>query len=256
MELHLTRPLIFFDIESTGLQVSTDRIIELCYIKVMPDGTEKTVTQRFNPQIPIPAESTAVHGIHDEDVAQCPTFAEKAAQIAADFKHADLAGFNSNNFDIPLLYEEFVRAGVAIDLSNCRMIDVQNIFHKMEKRTLEAAYQFYCGKTLEDAHSAEADTRATYEVLKGQLDRYGAELQNDVTFLADFSRRNRNVDFAGRIVLDDNGTAVINFGKYRGKPVVETLRRDPGYYNWIMQGDFTQNTKQVFTKYKLLTKNN
>ena len=251
MKLSLSRPIVVFDIEATGLNTATDRIVELCYIKVMPDGTEHTVTQRFNPGIHISAEASAVTGIYDEDVADCPRFAEKAAEVAADMKGGDLAGFISNHFDIPLLVEEFIRAGINFDIGEARFVDVQGISHKMEKRDLTSAYKFYCHKDLTEAHSAEAHTRATLEVLEAQLDRYADTLKNNVDFLAEFSRRNRNVDLAGRIVLNDQGVETINFGKYRGRSVREVLRNDPGYFNWIMQGDFTQNTKQAFMRIKL-----
>lgn len=251
MQLQLSRPIIFFDIEATGLNIATDRIVELCYIKVLPNSTEKVVTQRFNPGIHISAEASAVNGIYDEDVANCPTFRMKAAEIARDFEGCDLAGFNSNHFDIPLLVEEFIRAGVDYDVTGARLVDVQGIFHKMERRDLTSAYKFYCNKDLTDAHTAEADTRATLEVLEAQLDRYADTLKNNVAFLAEFSRRNRNVDLAGRIVYNDQNVETINFGKYRGRPVAEVLQRDPGYFNWVMQGDFTQNTKQAFMRIKL-----
>lgn len=251
MQLKLTRPLVFFDIEATGLSVSADRIVELCYIKVMPDGQEISETLRFNPGKHISAEATAVNGIHDEDVKDCPYFRDKAAELAEIFEGCDFAGFNSNYFDIPLLVEEFLRAGVDFDLTDRRFVDVQTIFHKKEKRDLTAAYQFYCEKNLEDAHTALADTRATYEVLQAQLERYADDLHNDVAFLANYSRRNNNVDLAGRIVLNDQKVETINFGKYRGRPVAEVLRRDPGYLSWIMQGDFPQNTKQTFMRIKL-----
>ena len=201
--------------------------------------------------IPIPAESSAVHGIYDADVADCPTFKEVAKSIANDIEGCDLAGFNSNRFDIPVLAEEFLRAGVDIDMSKRKFVDVQVIFHKMEQRTLTAAYKFYCGRNLEDAHTAEADTRATYEVLMAQLDRYPEELQNDMSFLADYSSYNKNVDFAGRMVYDDNGVEVFNFGKYKGQSVSEVLKKDPGYYSWILNSDFTLNTKAMLTKIRL-----
>lgn len=251
MKLHLERPIIFFDIEATGLNVATDRIVELCYIKCMPDGSEHVTTQRFNPGIPISEEASKVNGITNEDVADCASFKDEAPRIAADFENCDFAGFNSNQFDIPLLVEEFTRAGIDFDITGAKMVDVQGIFHKMEKRNLIAAYKFYCQKDLNDAHTAEADTRATLEVLEAQLDRYADTLQNDISFLADFSRRNRNVDLAGRLVLNDQGVVTINFGKYRGRPAAEVIRRDPGYYGWILQGDFTQNTKQAFMRIKL-----
>lgn len=251
MQLKLNRPIIFFDIEATGLNVASDRIVELCYIKLYPNGKEEVKTQRFNPGLHISAEASSVNGIYDEDVANCPRFKEKAAELAQTFTGCDLAGFNSNHFDIPLLVEEFIRAGVDFDITGAKFVDVQGIFHKMEKRDLTSAYKFYCNKNLEDAHTAEADTRATLEVLEAQLDRYADTLQNNVTFLADFSRRNRNVDLAGRIVYNDQGVETINFGKFRGRAVSEVLQRDPGYFSWIMQGDFTQNTKQTFMRIKL-----
>lgn len=251
MQLKLNRPIIFFDIEATGLNVASDRIVELCYIKLSPNGKEEVKTQRFNPGLHISAEASSVNGIYDEDVANCPRFKEKAAELAQTFTGCDLAGFNSNHFDIPLLVEEFIRAGVDFDITGAKFVDVQGIFHKMEKRDLTAAYKFYCNKSLEDAHTAEADTRATLEVLEAQLDRYADTLKNNVDFLSEFSRRNRNVDLAGRIVYNDQGVETINFGKYRGRAVSEVLQRDPGYFSWIMQGDFTQNTKQTFMRIKL-----
>lgn len=199
----------------------------------------------------IPETSTAIHGIHDEDVANCPRFKEVAATIAKDIEGCDLGGFNSNRFDIPVLAEEFLRAGIDIDLSRRKFVDVQVIYHKLEQRTLSAAYKFYCNKNLEDAHTAEADTRATYEVLQAQLDRYPDILQNDVTFLSQYSSFNRNVDFAGRMIYDDKGVELFNFGKYKGMPVAEVLRKDPGYYSWILQGDFSLNTKQMLTKIRI-----
>lgn len=250
MQLNLSRPLVFFDIEATGLNTATDRIVELCMVKVFPDGKDEVRTLRFNPTIPISPEASAVNGITDEDVANCPRFADMASDLDNYFANCDLAGYNSNSFDIPMLVEEFIRAGVNFDLTTRRFIDVQTVFHKMEPRTLTAAYKYYCQKELVDAHSAEADTVATYEVLKAQLDRYD-EVQNDVDWLADFTRRNNNVDLAGRIVLNDENVEVINFGKYRGRPVRDVLRYDQSYYNWIMQGDFPQNTKQVFMQLKL-----
>lgn len=251
MKLQLKRPIVFFDIEATGLNIAQDRIVELCYIKVYPNGNEASETLRFNPGISISPEASAVNGIKDEDVADCPPFKEKAKDLAAVFQGCDIAGFNSNYFDIPLLVEEFIRAGVDFDITRSRFVDVQNIYHKMEQRNLSAAYKFYCGKNLEAAHTALADTRATYEVLQGQLDRYPEALKNDVDFLADFSRRNKNVDLAGRIILNEQNVPVINFGKYKGRPVLEVLQRDPGYYAWVMQGDFPQNTKQTFMRFKL-----
>lgn len=250
MKLNLKNPLVFFDLETTGTNINTDRIVEICYLKVYPNGNEESKTMRINPGMPIPAEATAIHGIHDEDVKDCPTFKEVARNIARDIEGCDLAGFNSNRFDIPVLAEEFLRAGVNIDLARHKFVDVQVIFHKMEQRTLSAAYKFYCGKNLEDAHTAEADTRATYEVLMAQLDRY-PELKNDIVFLSEYSSFNRNVDFAGRMVYNDAGVEVFNFGKYKGASVVEVLKKDPGYYSWILNSDFTLNTKAMLTKIRL-----
>ncbi|MBP1614859.1 MAG: Exonuclease RNase and polymerase [Bacteroidetes bacterium] len=250
MKLNLKNPIVFFDLETTGININTDRIVEICYLKVHPNGNEESKTLRINPEMHIPAESSAIHGIYDADVANCPTFKAVAKNIANDIEGADLAGFNSNRFDIPVLAEEFLRAGVDIDMSRRKFIDVQVIYHKLEQRTLSAAYKFYCGKNLEDAHTAEADTRATYEVLMSQLDRY-SELQNDMAFLADFSTHNKNVDFAGRMVYDEKGTEIFNFGKYKGMSVSEVLKKDPGYYSWIVNSDFTLNTKAVLTKIRL-----
>ena len=250
MKLNLKNPIVFFDLETTGVNINTDRIVEICYLKVHPNGNEESKTLRINPEMHIPEESSAIHGIYDADVADCPTFRMVAKNIARDIEGCDLAGFNSNRFDIPLLAEEFLRADVDIDMTKRKFVDVQVIFHKMEQRTLSAAYKFYCGRTLEDAHTAEADTRATYEVLMAQLDRY-PELQNDMAFLAEISSYNRNVDFAGRMVYDDKGVEVFNFGKYKGESVFEVLKRDPGYYSWILNSDFTLNTKAMLTKIRL-----
>ncbi len=251
MKLNLCNPIIFFDLETTGLDVSTDRIVELCYIKVEPNGNEETCSMRINPERHIPEESSNIHGITDEDVKDCPTFKQVAAKLWHTFEGCDLAGFNSNKFDIPMIVEEFMRAGIEIDLSKRKFIDVQNIYHKMERRNLVAAYKFYCGKDLTDAHSAIADTKATYEVLQAQLDKYPDELQNDIQFLSDFSRMGNNIDFAGRFVYAEDGvTEMVNFGKYKGKTVKEVLAKDPSYYSWMMRGDFTMNTKQVLTKLK------
>ena len=251
MNLNLKNPIVFFDLETTGTNINSDRIVEICYLKVYPNGNEESKTMRINPEMHIPESSTAVHGIHDEDVADCPTFKSVAKDIAKDFEGADIAGFNSNRFDVPVLVEEFLRAGIDIDLTKRKFIDVQVIYHKLEQRTLSAAYKFYCGKNLEDAHTAEADTRATYEVLKAQLDKYPDVLENDIKFLSEYSCYSRNVDFAGRIVLNDDNVEVFNFGKYKGLPVEEVFLRDPGYYSWILNGDFTLNTKNVLTKIKL-----
>ncbi len=251
MNLNLTRPLVFFDIEATGLNTATDRIVELCLIKVFPDGHEEPMTMRFNPGIPISPEASAITGISNADVASCPPFREKAAEIADFLSGCDLAGYNSNAFDVPMLVEEFIRAGINYDISAVRMIDVQTIFYKQEPRTLTAAYKFYCGGDLTEAHSALADTRATFEVLKAQLERYKETVENDVAFLEQYTRRNRNYDLAGRIVLDDEDKPVVNFGKYKGQRVADVFRRDPSYFDWLMRSDFPQNTKQAFLRIKL-----
>lgn len=251
MKLKIEKPIVFFDLETTGVDVGKDRIVELCYIRVEPNGNEKAESLRINPTIHIPDEASKVHGIYDRHVKDCPTFAQKAEELYEVFCGCDLAGFNSNRFDIPLLVEEFMRAGKEIPLQECRMVDVQNIYHKLERRTLIAAYQYYCGKNLENAHSALADTRATYEVLEAQLDKYPDVLQNDIAFLADYSSMGKNVDFAGRIVYDDQGVEIINFGKYKGQTVASVFRRDPGYYSWIQQGEFTMDTKRQFERLKL-----
>ena len=254
MELNLRNPLIFFDLETTGVNAAKDKIVEISYIKVYPNGKEESNTIRINPGRHIPEEATAVHHITDDDVKNCPSFKDVAKELSRVFEGCDIAGFNSNRFDLPLLVEEFLAAGVNIDMTKRNFIDVQTIFHKMEQRTLVAAYKFYCGKNLEDAHSADADTRATYEVLKAQLDRYPS-LQNDVDFLSEFSTQNKNVDFAGRIIYNDKNVEVFNFGKHKGCPVEEVFRTiDRGYYDWMMQGDFPQNTKNVITNIKLRCK--
>lgn len=251
MKLELSRPIVFFDLETTGLDIVRDRIVEISILKVYPNGDEESITRRINPGMPIPAESTAIHGISDEDVKDAPTFRMVAKSLASKLEGCDLAGFNSEHFDMPMLSEEFFRAGIDLDFSSIRHIDVQNIFHKMEQRTLVAAYRFYCDKNLEDAHSAEADTKATFEVLKAQLDRYPEDLKNDVDFLSSFSKRNNNVDLAGRIALNADGQPVIQFGKYKGQLVKDVFTREPGYYSWIMQSDFSLDTKRHFTRIKL-----
>ncbi len=252
MKLNNRNPIVFFDLETTGTDICKDRIVEISMIKVMPDGSEIVKNRRINPTIPIPKEASDIHHIYDEDVKDCPTFKEIAKSLAAFIEGCDFAGFNSNKFDVPLLAEEFIRAGVDMDLKKRKFIDVQTIFHKMEQRTLVAAYQFYCGKSLENAHSALADTRATYEVLKAQLDRY-KELENDVDFLADYTSRNNNVDFAGRMVYDEHGEPCFNFGKYKGRKVAEVLINDPGYYGWMIKGEFPEYTKKVLTNIYLRT---
>ncbi len=265
MKLNLKKPLVIFDLETTGLDMVSDRVIQISYIKVFPDGKEIRGDEMINPEKEIPEIVVQLTGISNEDVKDKPTFKQLAKKLYEVFSGSDIAGYNSNHFDVPLLAEEFIRAGVDFDFSKCLLIDAMTIFRKMERRNLAAAYKFYCGRKMEDdfqAHRADQDTEATYRVLQGQLDMYTAEkqeepdrvLQNDMQFLADFSKANDNVDFAGRIVWADvKGvkTEVFNFGKYKGTPVAEVLRRDPGYYGWIMQGDFTNNTKQVLTRIKL-----
>ena len=250
MRLNLKNPIIFFDLETTGINIASDRIVEISYLKVDLNGNETSKTLRVNPGIPIPEKVTAIHGISDEDVKDAPTFNEVAKSLARDFEGCDLAGYNSVRFDIPLLAEEFLRSGVDIDLKRRKFVDVQVIFMKMEPRTLTAAYKFFVNKELSNAHSAEADTMATYEVLQAQLDRY-SNLENDIGKLAEFSAHTRNVDFAGRIVFNEDDVEVFNFGKYKGKAVSEVLEKDPGYYGWMMNGDFPLYTKKVLTSIKL-----
>jgi len=250
MKLHLKNPIIFFDLETTGTDVACDRIVELCYLKVFPNGQEESKTFRVNPGIPIPKEVSAIHGITDDEVKDAPLFNELAKSLAKIFEGSDLAGYNSNKFDIPLLAEEFLRAGIDIDLKKRKFVDIQVIFHKKEQRTLSAAYKFYCSKDLTDAHSAEADARATYEVLQAQLDRY-SDLPNDIDELSKFSSHNRNVDLIGRIVYNEAGVEVFNFGKYKGQAVEEVLKKDTGYYGWMMNGQFPLHTKNVLTAIKL-----
>lgn len=251
MELNLKNPILFFDIESTGLNVATDRIVEISALKVLPDGSQEVKTRRINPTIPISPEAQSVHHISDEDVKDCPTFAQIAKSLAQWMKGCDIAGYNSFRFDIPLLAEEFLRAGIDFDFRKRKLVDVQNIFHKLEQRTLSAAYKFYCHKDLENAHSAEADTVATYEILKAQLDRYPEDLQNDVSFLAEFSTRSKFADYAGRMIYDEKGEVLFNFGKHKGKKVKDVLKSEPSYYSWIQNGDFTLDTKKVLTEIKL-----
>lgn len=250
MELKLNRPICFFDLETTGIDVGKDRIVEIAIFKVYPNGTKESKTWLVNPTIPIPAQATAVHGISNEKVANEPTFAMLASQIHAMIKDSDLAGFNSDRFDIPLLAEELLRAGVDFDMKNRVSVDVQTIFHKMEERTLSAAYKFYCGQLLENAHSAAADTLATYEILKAQLDRY-SDLQNDMKSLAEFTTRKKSVDFAGFIAINDKGEEYFTFGKYKNVLVDEVFDKDPGYYGWIQNADFPLYTKKVLTGLKL-----
>lgn len=250
MKLNITRPICFFDLETTGINVAKDRIVEISILKVFPDGREVELTERINPTVPIPAATTAVHGISDVDVADKPTFAARAKDIHDMIKDSDLAGFNSNRFDIPLLAEELLRADIDFDMKNRNAIDVQNIFHKMEQRTLVAAYKFYCDKDLTNAHSAAADTMATYEVLKAQLDRY-EDLENDMNFLGDFSTRRKSADFAGFIGYDKDNVEIFTFGKHKGKKVNDVLDSEPGYFGWIQNADFPLFTKKVLTAIKL-----
>lgn len=278
MKLNLTKPLVVFDLETTGLDIITDRIIQLSYIKVTPDGTEVRGNHLINPERAIPAFVTDLTGINDETVANQPTFKEMAPKLAESFKGCDFAGFNSNRFDVPILAEEFLRAGVDFDFTKCRLIDAQTIFHKMERRNLAAAYKFYCGREMDEdfeAHRADQDTEATYRVLLGELEMYSEAnqddpervLPNDVSELAAFSKQNDNVDFAGRMIwapiVDKDGTPlsnadgtpqlqeVFNFGKYKDMPVSEVLHKDPGYYSWMLGAEFPNNTKQVLTRIRL-----
>ncbi len=250
MELNLTKPIVFFDLETTGINVSKDRIVEISILKVHPNGNQETKTYRVNPTIPIPEKTSKIHGIYQKDIEDKPTFKELAHEIAKFMDSCDLAGYNSNMFDVPLLAEEFIRADVELDMKKVRHIDVQVIFHKMEQRTLGAAYKFFCGKKLENAHSAEADTNATFEILKSQLDKY-ENLKNDVDFLSKFANHNRNADFAGRIVFNSKNEEIFNFGKHKGKKVEDVLAKEPGYFNWILDGDFPLFTKKVLTNIKL-----
>lgn len=255
MKLNLSKPICFFDLETTGTNIATDRIVELAILKVFPNGNKESKTWLVNPGVPIPEEASAIHGITDEKVAGEPTFRELAREVYQMIQGCDLGGFNSNRFDIPLLAEELLRAGVDFDMKNAVSVDVQTIFHKMEKRTLAAAYQFYCGKELTDAHSATADTQATYEVLLSQLDRY-PELTNNVQELAAFSTHNDTVDFAGFIRRDENGEEVFGFGKHKGRSVHEVLEQEPGYFGWMLNADFPLYTKKVLTQIKLSKLNN
>ena len=250
MELKLNKPICFFDLETTGIDIGKDRIVEISILKVFPNGNKESKTWLVNPTIPIPPQTTAVHGITDDKVANEPTFKELAAQVYTMIKDSDLAGFNSDRFDIPLLAEEMLRAGVDFDMKNRVSVDVQTVFHKMEERTLGAALKFYTGKSLENAHSAEADTMATYEILKAQLDRYG-DLENDMKSLSEFTTRKKSVDFAGFIALNDKGQEIFTFGKNKNQLVDDILDKEPGYYGWIQGADFPLYTKKVLTGIKL-----
>lgn len=250
MELNLRKPLVILDLETTGVNIASDRIVEFSALKVSPGGAEEWLTLRLNPGIPISPEATRIHGISDADVANEPHFKDVAKRIAAFLEGCDLAGFNSMKFDIPILSEEFLRVNVDFNPARHRYVDVQVIFHKKEQRTLSAAYKFYCNMELENAHSSKADTAATYEILKAQLDRY-PDLENDIDKLSAFSAFNNNADLAGRIVFNEQGQEVFNFGKHKGKPVEQVFREEPSYYSWMMNGDFPLNTKQVITAIKV-----
>ena len=255
MQLNLTKPICFFDLETTGINITTDRIVEISILKVFPNGKEERKTWLVNPQVPIPKEVTAIHGITDADVADKPSFKEIAKDVYSMIKDSDLGGFNSDRFDIPLLAEEMLRADVDFDMKNRLSIDVQTIFHKMEQRTLSAAYRFYCNKELEGAHGAEADTNATYEVLKAQIEKY-KEIENDTKFLAEFSTRKQFADFAGFISYNKKGEECFAFGKHKGKLVTEVLETEPGYFGWLINADFPLYTKKVLTAIKLINFNN
>ncbi len=266
MHLNLTKPLAFFDLETTGINVGSDRIVEISIMRVNPDNSTDILTKKVNPTIPIPEFNSKIHGIYDKDVIGCPTFKELAPQLAQFLINCDLAGFNSNKFDVPMLVEEFLRAEIDFDLKNRKLIDVQNIFHLMEPRNLSAAYKFYCDKPLENAHTAEADTIATYEIFKAQLERYQnveqvdekgnvfKPVKNDMAVLSELTARTKNADLAGRIAFNDKGQEVFNFGKHKDKPVREVFEKEPSYYNWMMQGDFPLYTKKIITQIRLSMK--
>jgi len=268
MELNITKPIIFLDLETTGINIANDRIIEISLLKIHPDGRQEIRTERINPTIPIPAVSTAIHGISDEDVKDCPTFAQQASGYNQFIGNADLAGYNAIKFDFPLLVEEFLRVNIDFDLRTRKLVDVQNIFHKMEQRTLSAAYQFYCNKELVNAHSAEGDTIATYEIMKAQIDRYKdasfkdkngkitQPIQNNIPALSEFSYYNQNADLVGQIIFNQQNQEVFNFGKHKGKTVVEVFKIEPAYYDWMMKADFPLSTKKVITEIKLRGFNN
>ncbi len=249
MNLSLERPLAIFDLETTGTNITSDRIVEIAIIKVQPDGTEENYCKRVNPEMPIPAVVSEIHGIYDKDIQDAPTFKELANEIVAFIGDADLAGYNSNKFDIPVLAEELMRAGSDFDISKRRFVDVQNIFHKMEQRTLAAAYLFYCNKTIENAHNALYDAKATWDVLKAQIERY-PDIKNDVIYLSEFSKAgNYNLlDFAGRLAIDDKGEAIYNFGKHKGRTIKQVAQIEPGYYGWMLDADFPLYTKQCLRR--------
>jgi DNA polymerase III subunit epsilon len=254
MQLTITRPLAFFDLETTGITIGSDRIVEISILKMMPDGSKQVKTKRVNPERPIPEASSKIHGIYDRDVAFEPTFKELSAELAQFIGNADLAGYNSNKFDVPFLVDEFIRAGVDFDVRSRRLIDVQNIFHKMEQRTLAAAYRFYCNKEMVNAHNAEADIIATFEVFEAQLEKY-PDLKKDVDFLHQFTNMHNTVDLAGRMVYNENKEEVFNFGKHKGRSVADVLKKEPSYYDWIMNGDFPAETKQTLTAIRLKSLN-
>ena len=249
MELKLEKPIVFFDLETTGVNIGSDRIVEISILKIYPNGNKESKTWLVNPEIEIPAKVSAIHGITNERVVTEPTFKELAHTVNEMISGCDLAGFNSNRFDIPLLAEELLRAGIDFNMINRKAIDVQVIFHKKEQRTLSAGYKFYCDKDLEDAHSAEADTNATYEILKAQLDQYD-DLENSVDALSDFSTHTKRADFAGFILLDDKEQEIFSFGKYKGRAVREVLKENPGYNTWIQNADFPLYTKKIFREIK------
>jgi len=266
MQIKLTKPIIFLDIEATGLSIGSDRIVEIAMLRVNPDQSTDALTRRFNPEIVIPAEVTKIHGISNEDVKDCPTFAKGAQELINFIGHADLAGYNSNKYDIPLLAEEFLRAGIDFDVESRRLVDVQNIYHFMEPRTLHAAYKFYCQEDLHNAHQAMADVKATYEVFKAQLVKYEHTqllddkgqpyypVVNDIAKLSVLSSKTRNVDLAGRIILNEKGEEVFSFGKHKDKKVTEVFEKEPSYYTWMMNGDFPLQTKKVLTRIRLSMK--
>lgn len=249
MKLNLKKPIAFFDLETTGLNIASDRIVEISIVKIMPNGDKEIKTKLLNPTIPISKDSSAIHGIKDSDVKSKSTFQDVAKEFHDFIEDCDLGGYNSNKFDVPLLAEEFLRAGIDFKVSDRKLVDVQNIFHKMEQRTLIAAYKFYCDKDLTKAHSAEADTTATYEILEAQIQKY-EELENDISFLSQFSQQTKNVDLLGRFIYNDQEIEVFNFGKHKGKPITEVLEKEPGYYSWMMNGDFPLYTKKVLKEIK------
>ncbi len=266
MNIKLNKPIIFLDLEATGLSIGSDRIVEICLLKLNIDNSTETKTQKINPEMPIPDVVSQIHGIYDKDVIDCQTFKQAAPELLRFIGNADFAGYNSNKYDIPLLAEEFLRAELDFDLEGRKLVDVQNIFHFMEPRNLSAAYKFYCNKPLVNAHSAEADVLATFEIFKAQIQRYeGVEVEdakgnrsvpivNDIPKLSELTSKSKNADLAGRIVFNENGEEVFAFGKHKDKPVIEVFKKEPSYYNWMMQGDFPLYTKKIITKIRLKMK--